>query len=194
MRRTRSTLLATALAALPLAAVSCGTATSSTPATQPDQHAGSTSSHQRPPTGRPASRARPAAENVPLPLSSAVIGWSLAPGGTPVRRELSGPRARKLVRDFNALRIDTAGVRHCPMIATRRSDVVINFTADGHTWTVDVPACPNIRVTRDGSRLPALDFGQPFMEDLKLYGAILPQSGRPRAGEAIPLVQPPTTH
>ncbi len=134
---------------------------------------------------------RPAAENVPANLSSAVIGWSLAPGGTPARKELTGAAARKLARDFNALKVDTAGVRHCPMIPMVGGDVVVTFTADGHTWKVDVPACPDIGVTRDGVKLPPLAFAPGFLNDLKTYAGHLPQAGPPRGGGVIPLVQPP---
>ena len=138
--------------------------------------------------------ARPDAEKVPLDLGSAVIHWSLAPGGTPAVKQLTGAPARTLARDFNDLRVDVFEPTPCPLIPTRGGDIVITFTADGHRWKVDVPACPDIAVTRDGSTLPPLAFGQTFLNDLKQYVGQLPQGGPPRAGGATPLVQSPTAH
>jgi hypothetical protein len=137
---------------------------------------------------------RPAAENVPLDVSSATIGWSLAPGGTPVRKELTGSVAQKLARDFNTLRVDVSPMSPCPLMPTRGGDIIVTFRADGHTWRVDVPACPDILVTRDGAKLPSLAFGPAFLRDVRTYVGHLPQSGPPRAGGVIPLVQPPTQH
>jgi hypothetical protein len=135
---------------------------------------------------------RPADEMVPLDLSSVVIHWSLAPGGTPVQKQLTGPAAVRLARDFNSLRVDTRGVVNCPLILTRGGDILVTFTADGHTWKVDVPPCPAIRVTRDGSNLPALSFRKAFLADVKKYAGHLPESNPPRVGGVIPLVQPAT--
>ena len=136
---------------------------------------------------------RPAAEMIPLDVSSAVIQWSLAPGGTPAQKELTGPAAVRLARDFNSLRVNTWGTVHCPMM-TVGSDIVVTFTADGQTWKVDVPLCPDVRVTRDGSQLPALASGKAFLDDLKKYTGQLPESNPPRVGGVIPLVKPPPTH
>lgn len=137
---------------------------------------------------------RPAAENVPLDLSKATIGWSLAPGGTPVLKPLTGKAAVDLARDFNALTVDTAGNLMCPLMQAG-SEITVTFTGDGHTWKVVVPACPDIGVTRDGQKLPGLTFGKAFMDDLKSYVGRLPQSGPISAdGGAIPLVQTPSGH
>lgn len=137
---------------------------------------------------------RPSAEMVPADDVSSLIGWALAPGGTPVRRVLTGQAAADLARDFNALRVSISPTSPCPLIPTRGGDIVVRFTADGHTWAVDVPVCPAITVTRDGTKLPALDFGTAFSNDLKKWVGALPQSGPPRVGEVIPLVQPPSAH
>jgi hypothetical protein len=135
---------------------------------------------------------RPDAEKVPADLGSAVIAWSLAPGGTPVRKELTGAAAQKLALDFNRLRVDVSPFSPCPLIPQQGGDIVVTFTADGHTWKVDVPACPDIQVKRDGKALPSLAFGQAFLNDVRKYAGHLPQSGPPRADEVVPLGQPPS--
>lgn len=137
---------------------------------------------------------RPATEIVPLDLREAIIGWSLAPGGTPVRKPLTGTAATGLARDFNKLRVHTAGNVMCPLIQTG-SEITVTFTGDSHTWRVVVPACPSISVTRDGQKLPDLTFGKAFMADLKSYVGRLPQGGPISATSgATPLVQTPTGH
>lgn len=132
---------------------------------------------------------RPAAELVPMGLDSAVIGWSLAPGGTPVRKTLTGAAAQQLARDFDRLPVSTAGVVHCP-VQIGGTDVVVTFRAGGHTWRADVPSCPSIRVTRDGATLPALQFGAAFSADLERYVGREPGQAPPPGG-VIPLVRPP---
>jgi len=133
---------------------------------------------------------RPAAEIVPLGVSSVLIGWSLAPGGTPARKLLTGPAALRLTRDFNSLRVDTSIPRPCPMIPGQSGNVVVRFSADGHTWQAEIPACPDIAVTRDGSSLPPLAFGSAFLDDVKRYTGDVPWGGPP-VGGVVPLVQPP---
>jgi hypothetical protein len=137
--------------------------------------------------------ARPEAEVVPVHGTTAVISWSLAIGGTPVLKKLDGAAAEQLVRAFNALRVDVGGKVFCPMIPTRYGDVLVKFQADGHTWKVDIPACPDIRVTRDGDSLPNLAFGDRFMHDVRSYTGGLPRLGPPQApGGVIPQHQAPT--
>ncbi len=136
---------------------------------------------------------RPASEVVPTTGVRAVVGWSLAPGGTPVRKPLTGAAAARLARDFNALRV-AKGAVPCPMIPDRiGDDVTVTFTAGGHRWQADIPVCPSIRVTRDGHRLPALDFGQPFLRDVRAYAGHLPWDGPPAGGgEVTPLLVTPS--
>ena len=140
--------------------------------------------------------ARPTAEIVPTgSLRKVVVGWSLARGGTPVLKVLTGARAVKLAREFNALRVDTSGPQPCPLMPTAYGDVVATFTAGAHSWKVDVSACSVIRVTRDGHQLPALAFGTPFLNDLRHYAGHLPWSGPPRSPRgAIPLEQHSARH
>jgi hypothetical protein len=138
---------------------------------------------------------RPDASMVPVAdVSKVTIGWSLAPGGTPVRQVITGDQAADLARDFNALPVSVTPTIPCPMIPTTGGDIVVRFTADGHTWAVDVPACPAIRVSRDGQDQPALDLGKVFLGDLRQYVGQLPPGGPPRAGGVIPLHQSPTGH
>lgn len=138
---------------------------------------------------------RPAAEMVPPNPSKVVISWSLAPGGTPAEKILTGSAAAKLTKDFNAVPVETTGPVPCPMIPAGSNDVVVRFTAEGHTWKADIPACPYITVTRDGSPLPGLSFGKTFLADLKGYIGFLPQNGPIRAsGGATPLTTLPSSH
>ncbi len=138
---------------------------------------------------------RPAAEVVPLDVTKAVVAWSLAPGGTPAEKVLTGTAAVRLAREFNALKVDTLGDVPCPMIPTRYGDVTVTFTAEGHTWKADIPACPSIRVTRDGKTLPSLAFGTTFLSDVKAYSGQLPHAGPPSApGGATPLSTMPGGH
>lgn len=138
---------------------------------------------------------RPAAEVVPTTGVRAVVGWSLAPGGTPVRKPLTGERAATLARDFNALRVATSTHVYCPMILSRGgNDVTVTFTAAGSTWQVDIPICPAIRVTRGAAPLPDLKFGQPFLRDVSAYAGHLPWDGPPAgSGGVTPLTVPPST-
>ncbi|MDX6308933.1 MAG: hypothetical protein QOI06_1979 [Nocardioidaceae bacterium] len=139
---------------------------------------------------------RPAAETVPTgSLSKAVVGWSLARGGTPVVKVLTGARAVKLAREFNALRVDTSGPHACPLMPTAYGDVVVTFTAGAHSWKVDVSACAGIGVTRDGHRLPALASRSPFLDDLRTYAGHLPMSGPPQSTRGVvPLGQHASGH
>jgi hypothetical protein len=138
-----------------------------------------------------AQQPRPAAEVVPLQVDRAVIGWALAPGGTPVRKELTGAAATRLARAFDALRVDSAGMVVCPMIPARYADITVTFRVRGSTWRADIPACPDIRVTRDGRTMPALAFGRPFLSLVKHYTGYLPHAGPPTApGAVTPLVRP----
>ncbi len=138
---------------------------------------------------------RPVSESVPLEGVRVVIGWSLAPGGTPVRKPLTGAEAVRLARDFDALRVSTKGAVPCPLIAEGAgNDVTLTFSAGGHIWVADIQLCPNITVTRDGRRLPALDYGQPFLRDVRSYTGHLPWDG-PAAGTGplTPLVVTPSS-
>ena len=71
----------------------------------------------------------------------------------------------------------------------------MTFTGAGHTWKVSIPACPDISVLRDGTSLPNLAFGNPFLADVKTYTGYLPHFGPPHAtGGPIPLYQTPSGH
>lgn len=136
---------------------------------------------------------RPVREVVPTSGVRARIGWSLAAGGTPVRKTLTGSPAVALARAFDALTVRTSGAEPCPLVPEARADIIVTFAADGSTWTVDIPACPAITVTRDGRSLPALDFDRPFLDEVRAHTGYLPSDGPPAGGgDVTPLgVVPP---
>jgi hypothetical protein len=131
---------------------------------------------------------RPATEQVPQ-QNTVVLAYRLAPGGTPVRRTLTGPRAADLARAFDALPLALQTDLPCPM-QIPDNDVTLTFTADGHTWTVNVARCPGLGVTRDGTRLPTLSTTTAFFAELHSLG--VPASSAP--GGVTPLVKTPGAH
>ena len=140
----------------------------------------------RPPTESTGGPARPPAEIVPTAGVTAVVGWDLAPGGTPVRKPLGAAASAALARDFNALKVRTAPPEPCPLIPRGGGSVVtVTFSAGGSTWRAIIPVCPAIAVRRDGHRLPPLDFGQPFLRDLRGYAGHLPWDGPPAGGGGV---------
>lgn len=129
---------------------------------------------------------RPDSEVVPTTGVRAVIGWELAPGGTPARKLVTGGAAAQLARDFNALRVSSKDDVACPLIPQGNgTQVTVTFSAGGHTWVASIPVCPSIAVTRDGRQLPALDFGQPFLRDVKAYAGHLPWDGALAGGGQV---------
>jgi hypothetical protein len=138
---------------------------------------------------------RPADERVPLQGTRVVIHWALAVGGTPALKTLAGSAASRLVRDFDALRVDAGGTVMCPMIPSRQADITVDFTNSRRVWQATIPSCPAIKVTTktggSSTSLPPLAFGNPFLNDVKGYTGYLPQSGPVRhSGGVIPLVVP----
>jgi hypothetical protein len=128
---------------------------------------------------------------VPADVSKVVVGWRLAPGGTPAQKVLTGAAADRLVRDFNLLPVSKRGAVPCPMRVSD-NDLTVTFTAAGHTWRADVAVCPGIQVTRDGVRLPIRTPGHRFLADLETYAGHLPTFGPPKApGGATPLLAQP---
>jgi len=80
------------------------------------------------------------------------------------------------------------------MIPSPRNDITVTFRHDGHSWKVDIPACPPVLgVTAGGTTLPGLTAGQAFLADVKSYTGYLPHFGPPQStGGPIPLVQTPS--
>jgi hypothetical protein len=117
---------------------------------------------------------RPAAEDVPLPVDSVVVTTSrttgLPDGGqTLVRRRLSDPAATRLVRDFDALRVQPPGeMFSCPLILITQT---VSIQSGGHRWWVTDESCGGLQVSRDGIRLPPLQVSPAFGRDLQsAYG------------------------
>lgn len=134
---------------------------------------------------------RPAAEVVPVNGTSVTLSWSLAVGGTPALKRLGPAEAASLIREFNALRVDTRGPVPCPMIPTRMSDLTITFAGGGHRVRATVPICPSIGVTRDGHHLPALALEPAFTADLHRLVPVWPGGAtRSHGGGVIPLHVP----
>jgi hypothetical protein len=118
--------------------------------------------------------ARPAAESVPLPVDSVVVTTSkttgLPDGGRLLaRKQLSPSAATRLVRDFNALRVQPPGaVFSCPLILITQT---VAIHAGGHRWWVTDESCSGLGVSRDGVRLPPLQVSSAFARDLRsAYG------------------------
>jgi hypothetical protein len=117
---------------------------------------------------------RPAAEDVPLPVDSVVVTTSKTTG-TPdggqlvSRKRLSGPAATRLVRDFDALRVQPPGeMFSCPLILITQT---VAIHADGHRWWVTDESCSGLGVSRDGHTLPTLQVSPAFGRDLRAaYG------------------------
>jgi hypothetical protein len=172
-----------ALAALLLAVSACGSA---------DPHsADSPGGNQRDvadsqPENQPP---RPHSEVVPPKPREADVGWRLAPGGTPVRKVLTGRAADMLAADFNKLRVSTRGEIPCPMSLTGRG-ITVSFHAQGHTWTAEIARCPGIEVSRDGHALPTLQPGTSFLADVRQYAGRLFGSGPSHSGGMTPLMYP----
>ena len=72
------------------------------------------------------------------------------------------------------------------MIPQQGGDIVVTFTADGHTWKVDVPACPDIGVRGTARSCPRSRSAPAFLNDLKTYAGHLPQAGPPRGRRRHP--------
>jgi hypothetical protein len=121
---------------------------------------------------------RPAAEDVPLPVDSVVVTTSkttgLPDGGQIIaRKRLSSPAATRLVRDFNALRVQPPGeMFSCPLILITQT---VAIQAAGHHWWITDESCSGLGVSRDGVRLPPLQVSPAFGRDLRsAYGKLPP--------------------
>lgn len=128
---------------------------------------------------------KPVAEYVSTP-DTVVVGWRLGPGGTPVRKTLTGLPAAALANEFNALPLALQNNIPCPM-QIPDNDVSLTFTSQGHTWKANVATCPGIGVTRDGQQLQTLDAAPAFLNDLKALGVRFNSPGGP--GGVTPLMQ-----
>jgi hypothetical protein len=108
---------------------------------------------------------RHSCEYVPLAVMTVQLATiTLSPHSVTTRRTVTGRAAYRLIRDFNALRVQPPfGARSCPLqLAANRAA----FRIDGHTWRVQDSICDSDVVTRDGHRLPDLDPSNEFSTDL----------------------------
>ncbi|HEX3824482.1 MAG TPA: hypothetical protein VHV79_08455 [Mycobacteriales bacterium] len=79
--------------------------------------------------------------------------------------EITGSRAKALVKDFNALNRRPPGPYACP--ADRGLRRVARFAAGGTVWVANEGFCGAVTVVRDGQRQHALSDSKAFASDLK---------------------------
>jgi hypothetical protein len=98
---------------------------------------------------------RGAIEDVPQSLRTVHLAkLNLTDNSVEARKTITGDAAGRLVRDFDALRVQPPqGVHPCPMQA---SAIRATFRAGGHVWRAEDSVCGSVIVTRDGHGLPAL--------------------------------------
>jgi hypothetical protein len=107
---------------------------------------------------------RPATEDVPASVDHATVAERTAKGHLVDIKTVTGARAHRLVRDFDALRVTPPGVWSCPAFTGRQQ--VVTFHFDGHTIVATSGACGFFDVTRDGHHLPSLVPDRAFTSDL----------------------------
>jgi hypothetical protein len=104
-------------------------------------------------------------EHVPLAVMTVRLATiTMSPHSVTSRRAVHGGAAYRLIRGFDALRVQPPlGVRSCPLqpVANRAT-----FRIDGDTWQVEDSICGSDLVTRDGHRLPDLVAGKEFSKAL----------------------------
>jgi hypothetical protein len=109
---------------------------------------------------------RQAREHVPLSVRTAGVAKINESDNTVVaRKTVTGSNARRLVHDFDALRVQPPqGVHPCPLQLTA---VRATFRADGHVWRAVDSICGSVMVARDGRRLPDLVPDRAFSHALR---------------------------
>jgi hypothetical protein len=121
--------------------------------------------------------ARPPAEDVPLTVDRATVvirpvdGVSGLAGATGIapseRRILTGEAARRLVRDFDALRVRPLGETFgCPAYLEIQ---IVTFRAGSQVWRVTNGACDGIEVVHNGRSLPVLSGSNRFSHDMSPF-------------------------
>jgi hypothetical protein len=107
---------------------------------------------------------RPAAEIVPLSVSTVALTWIRRSGDPrPRHRTVTGAAAARLIAEFDALPVDTATVSSCPALFGQ--GWIATFTSGTVVWRATYNGC-SLGVTEDGSQLPELAHG-PFVTDLQ---------------------------
>jgi hypothetical protein len=103
-------------------------------------------------------------EFVPLAVMTVRLATITQPHSVTARRTVDGRAAYRLIREFNALRVQPPfGARSCPLQLVANT---ATFRIDGHAWRVEDSICGSDVVTRDGHRLPDLVPGSEFSRDL----------------------------
>ena len=98
---------------------------------------------------------------------------------------MTGSAAAKLIKDFNALRVNPpGGVLICP--ADFGVKEIVTFRSDGHTIVATTAVCGLVDVTRDGHRLPTLQMTTRYIDDIYADLGPAPRHKRP-ATEHVPL-------
>lgn len=89
------------------------------------------------------------------------------------RKTLTGTAARRLVLDFDALRVQPPGEQFsCPAFFVTQTAL---FTVGTHHWSATTGRCIGVDVTLDGRPLPVLDAGAHFSRDMRAaYGRPFP--------------------
>lgn len=105
-------------------------------------------------------RARPAAEHVSGAVHRVTLRYIIettSPAesrGQGRTRTVSGTKATRLVKLFNALKREPKGYLHCALAGGPQTTVT--FHGPHHTWVAKESACTNVLVSRDGKSLPTL--------------------------------------
>lgn len=108
---------------------------------------------------------RPSKENVPTSVDKAIVSKVRSSEDKhPVQRTITGPRARALVKSFDALAVKPPGESHCG--ADMGQSKAVSFSSGGNTWTASIGACYDTAVVRDGQALPDLATSTRFYSEL----------------------------
>jgi hypothetical protein len=98
---------------------------------------------------------RRANEHVPLGLRTVHLVKSTGfPGRVLERRTVHGDRARALVRDFDALKVQPFGAMSCPADTGAYTEAI--FRSHGHTWSASYPSCVSVARHGDGGQQPGV--------------------------------------
>lgn len=112
---------------------------------------------------------RPQIENVPPTVDTVTVitrRTTGQPDGGSVlgRTTLTGAAAQRLVRDFDALKVQPPGEQFsCPMSFVTQT---ASFRAGTHVWSATVGVCIGVDVNLNGHQLPTLDSSNSFTHDL----------------------------
>jgi hypothetical protein len=113
---------------------------------------------------------RPVATTVPLTLDQVTVVArsalrnSRGHGPIVTRRTVTGSEARRLVRDFDQLKVRPPGVTSCPLAWQSET---ATFRSGGHTWVATTGLCVGVAVSLDGHAVAALDTTAAFDRDMR---------------------------